>query len=304
MNTTTNPLIRCADAIQKGSLGGIFLPKKPTLDAVAAATSLYLALSKLGKTVSISCATPVQYDVIACDKIQNTVGSNGDNLVVSFPYTDGSIDKVDYNIQGNLFNLVITPRQGHQKLDPSQVNYSYSGGSLDFIITIDTPTLQNLDTIYTENQQLFQGKEIINVDRHLTNGFYGTVNLVQKTASSISELVLPILQQLKIEMDKDIATNLYMGIATATNNFTSYSVNAETFETVAALLRNGAIKKRTQPQSFTQTTPKQIPQQFSQPFETQNQKPIEVLEKESGPEKQPTPQDWLKPKIFRSGGLI
>ena len=105
------------------------------------------------------------------------------------------------------------------------------------IFVIDAPTLNSLGTIYTDNQNQFNGKDIVNIDRHLTNAYFGTVNYVNKTISSISELVLSIIQTLGIEIDRDIATNLYAGAATSTNNFTSYSTNADTFEHVANLAK-------------------------------------------------------------------
>ena len=77
--------------------------------------------------------------------------------------------------------------------------------------------------------------------------FSGPINFVNKTSSSTSELALKTLQALQIELDRDIATNLYAGISTATNNFTAYSVNAETFETIATLLKAGAMKKSFKP---------------------------------------------------------
>ena len=235
--------------------------------------------------------------------------------MVSFPYIEGSIDKVDYNIQGENFNLVITPRSGKPKLNPQQVSYSYTGGNIDFIVTIDSPTLQSLGTIYTENQIQFTGKDIINIDRHLTNAYFGSVNLVNKTISSVSELVLSIIKGLKIEIDKDIATNLYTGIASSTNNFTSYSVNADTFENIAVLLRAGAIKKTIRKPI---TTPPVINQQPFRPTminpspsmgpESQPVTPIEKVEQEKQPKdsqfEEKKPSDWLKPKIFKGAGLV
>ena len=47
----------------------------------------------------------------------------------------------------------------------------------------------------------------------------------------------------QVEIDRDMATNLYAGAAASTNNFTSYSTNADTFEHIATLLRLGAVKK-------------------------------------------------------------
>jgi len=305
MNNHQNTLNRISEILNKSKSGVIIVPPNPTIDTLAASTSLYLALIKIGKNVSLTSSTKPQTDLTAGDKFKNNISAGGDSLMISFPYSDGAIDKVDYNIQGNSFNLIITPRQGYQKLNPNQVNYSYTGGAIDFIVIIDSPTLNNLGTIYTDNQNQFTGHDIINIDRHLTNAYFGTVNFVDKTISSVSELILKILQTIKLEIDRDIATNLYAGIAASTNNFTSYSTNANTFENIATLLRMGAIKK-----PFRKPTPSIVNQHltgFRRP-ETQPVVPIEKVEKE----KQhgdtqfegKNPQDWLKPKIFKGGGLI
>lgn len=315
-NNIQQALSRLNEVLQKGVTGAIVLPTNPTVDTVAAASALYLAIHKMGKSVVLACSNKINYQLTAADKIQTQLTTSGDNLVVSFPYSDGAIDKVDYNIQGNNFNLIITPRQGFPKLEPNQVKYSYSGGNLDFVIVIDAPTLNNLGTLYSDNEKQFQGKDIVNIDRHLTNSFYGTVNYVNKTSSSISEMVLKLLQNLGVEIDRDMATNLYAGIAASTNNFTSYSVTADTFENVAILLRSGAIKKtmtkQLQPRRFQSTQP--LNTQISpQPIintsygVNSNEQPdmitpIEQVEKEPKGAPTSTPQDWLKPKIFRGGG--
>ena len=369
MDPNDQLLSKISDIITKGNSGIIILPINPTVDAIAGATSLYLALNKI-KGVTLVCAQSPQSDMVGSDKIQNSFASGGDNLVISFPYAEGSIDKVDYSISGNFFNLIISPRQGQPKLDPNKVNYSYTGGNADFIITIDAPNLNSLGQIYTENQNEFTGKNIINIDRHLINDNYGTVNLVNKTSSSTSEIVLSVIEHLHIEIDKDIASNIYAGVSVATNNFTSYSVNATTFESAATLLKAGAVKRpssrapgasfpqppaqnfppinqgiggmmppampprrppmQQQPQYQPMQQPMQqqmsqpiqqpIPQQmqqprpntYSQPFAQpqQNsfdqQRAIEDIEIHPGPPEAPqqTPQDWLKPKIFKGSGLI
>jgi len=297
MDNNQNTLARIQEITTKCRSAVILIPSNPSIDAIGASTSLYLALNKMGKTVSIACSQKSSSDLVASDKIQNIIGAGGDSLMVSFPYSDGAIDKVDYNIQGQSFNLVITPRPGFKKLDPNQVKFSYTGGLVDVIFVIDAPTLNSLGTIYTENQNQFNGKDIINIDRHLTNAYFGTVNYVNKTISSISELILTILKTLGVEIDRDIATNLYAGAAASTNNFTSYSVNADTFQNVSTLLRLGAVKKIIRkPQPMINPTPAQGPEYH--PI-----KPIEAVEKEVQKELR-SPQDWLKPKIFKGGGLI
>ncbi len=306
-NTNTT-LPRISEVISKGASGIVVLPTNPSVDAIAGATALYLGLLKLGKNVTIVSSAAIKSDMAAADKIQTTLSVGGDNLVVSFPYADGAIDKIDYHIQGEKFNLVIAPRSGFPKLNPNQVSYSYSGGSFDFIFTVDTPNLNAIGTLYTDNQTQFQGKEIINIDRHLTNAFYGTVNFINKTSSSTCELIFKVLKQLNCEIDKEMSTNLYVGIAAATNTFTSYSVNAETFETIASLLKSGASKKTTPAQAVQPVRPASTPvftmkQPGTERQQVQSIASVEAQESQSKEGAQDT-QDWLKPNIFKGGGLV
>lgn len=352
MNNTTNPAQQIQEIITKSSTGAVVLPLNPSVDAIAAGTVLYLGLTKLGKTVSLVSANLIQSDLYAADKATQQLVNEGDNLVVSFPYQDGAIDKVDYNIKDSTFNLVISPRPGFPKLDPSKVQFAYSGGSIDFIVSVDIPNLNSLGELYKENQKDFASSTVINIDRHLVNDFYGKANLVDKTSSSTSQLVLSILRDLQVEIDKDMATNLYAGLTSATNNFTSYSVNAETFEAAANLLKLGAVKKMTRPQGQgqpqpqnqgqrnfgfpgiqqqprqSQAQPQQQPPRQPRPF--QQPQPVKAApiidepedfedeevfaqpvpvpqsqESNDSTQAQNTPQEWLKPKIFRgSGGLV
>lgn len=331
-NTNTNPeqtINQITELLTKNASGIIVLPANPSADAIAAGTALYLGLTKMGKSATLVCATPSQSDLVAADKIQNELSTGGDNLVVSFPYSDGSIDKVDYNIQGNTFNLLIIPRQGFPKLEPKQVQFSYTGGKIEFIIAIDAPNLNSLGAIYQQNQNQFEGKNLVNIDRHLINNSYGLINYVNKTSSSTSELILKVLKGLRVEIDKDMATNLYAGIAAATNGYTSYSVNADTFEAAATLLRAGAVKKPMakgakpgvptssanpfsggrQPMPQMNNQPQAPVQEFNsqpqQPRGEQQTRQIEDVEQEVQTPEASSTENWLKPKIFGDkGGLV
>jgi len=243
MDNVQAPIDKISDVINQSNSGVIVLQPNPTIDAIGAATALHLGLLKIQRTTYLACTNPPQSNLAGAHKIQSSLISGGDNLVISFPYIEGSIDKVDYNIQGNFFNLVVVPRPGYPKLDTDKVKFTYTGAKIDYIIAIDSPSLNGLGQLYSENQQHFQGKNIINIDRHIVNNSYGTVNYINKTSSSTSELVFHVLRGLQIEIDKDIATNLYTGLLSATNNFTAYSVNPGTFEAASELMRLGAEKK-------------------------------------------------------------
>ena len=277
----------------------ICLPTNPTLDSIASGTALYLALLQMGKNASIACGGDGDIDrqsrIAGIDKIQTSLVSDGDNLVVSFPYTEGSVDKVTYNIEENAFNLIIQPREGSAKLDPKKVSFNYTGGRPDVIITIYTATLNSLGTLYTSNKDQFTGVEIINIDRHFTNANYGTVNYVDKKSASVSEMVLDIVKTLRINLDKNIATNLYAGIVSATNNFTAHSVSANTFEASAFLLNNGAVKSPIgipQPMQQGSQFPGNInvAQQSVQPQQYMQYPPQQPLQQRQPRMNQPFPQ--------------
>ncbi|KXK10689.1 MAG: Bifunctional oligoribonuclease and PAP phosphatase NrnA [Microgenomates bacterium OLB23] len=322
----SNESARIAQILNEKQSIAICLPQNPNLDAVASATALYLTLLHMGKQVSIAAPEEVnaQFGLAGQDKIQNQLSTEGNTLSVSFPYTEGAVDKVTYNIEGDRFNLLISPKEGMPKLDHTQVKFNYSGGKADVIITIYTPTLQALGNLYNSQKDKFTGVEIINVDRHFTNNNYGTVNLVDKKAASMSEIVTDLLRALNAKLDKDIATNLYSGIVSATNSFMAHAVTADTFESSAFLLNAGAVRKAVQPmQPIQPVQPTQIPpavvQQQPQPQPQPVAQPQQVE-----PSMPQSPEDvqnmvqpgtaenkesasssnWLKPKIFEGSNLI
>ncbi len=301
LNNLNSLVERLKSIIEKSRLGAIIVPKQATYDTLSAATSLYLSLLEKNLDLVLVSETPVDVDLMGAEKFTTSLSAPGDNLVISFPYREGAVDKVDYQIDGENFNLIITPKDSRTKLDPKQVKFFYTGGNFDFIIVLDTPSLSALGELYQNNQPLFQGREIINIDRHFTNMNFGTLNIVVKNISSLSELIYQILKLGNFLIDKEIATNLYAGLLSATNNFTSFSTTADTFQVASELLRKGALKKIIR-QSVKEPISNQI--FFNQKTEKIKTPNINEIEKEPTSQEEKTPVDWLKPKIFKGGNLL
>ena len=275
MNPNQNQLEKALGLLEQYSSGVICLPQSPSEDAVASAVGLYMGLTKIGKNVSIVCAHPVQSALPGAEKIGTDFATAGDSLVISFPYEDGAVDKVDYYIQNDRFNIVVTPRPGREKLSEKSVKYSMTGGLVEFIITVDTTSLKQLGETFQKHQEQIKGKPLINIDRHLTNTFFGQANVVNRNSSSNAELVMQLLAGLSVEMDRDIANALLAGIIASTANYSAPHTNAQTFEASAQLMKHGAGKPKMAPgQPVTQQRPQQpIPSQFAQqpPFTPQPQ---------------------------------
>ena len=244
MNQDINPLDLVARDLSQSTNPVILLPNNPSMDCVFASLALQVGLIKLGKNPSIACSTKINFAIKDVDKIRTELASNGNNLVISFPYVDGSIDKVDYKIENSTFNLIVIPREGFAKITPEQVRYSYIGGQNDYIITLDAMDIQSLGKIYSDNQQALDQLPLGVIDRHVDNTLYGSVNLVQPNIASISQLVFELLRVLEIAIDEVIATNILNGIIAATNNLTSPNTNAEVYMQIGELMKLGAIREQ------------------------------------------------------------
>lgn len=218
----------------------VFSPRA-SLDQKAVATSLYLALVRAQKTVRL--ITPqlitTEQDVLAgLSDTQTELGHQ--NLCLSFDYNPEQVDKVSYHIgeQTGKFYLTIKPKIGVSPLDAQNVEFSYTGASADLIFAVGINNLESLEQLYFGYEDMYRDTAIISINTFETS--FGTVKIDTGSASSVSEIVAQLIPQLGLSLDGDSATNLLLGIESATQNLTSLSATAETFETVASLLRSGA----------------------------------------------------------------
>lgn len=79
----------------------------------------------------------------------------------------------------------------------------------------------------------------ISIDHHSANTMFADYNFVNPAAPACSQILVTILPELGIEIDKNIGTCLLTGIITDTGGFKYSGVTAETFEFAAALLDKG-----------------------------------------------------------------
>lgn len=82
--------------------------------------------------------------------------------------------------------------------------------------------------------------KIINIDHHVTNTFFGDINLVDVSASSTAEIVYDLLSNFEYTLTPDIATNLLMGIMTDTGHLSNLATTEKSLHISAKLLNSGA----------------------------------------------------------------
>ena len=116
-------------------------------------------------------------------------------------------------------------------------NSELETNSFDCAIVLDCPTVKRTGTTVS---LLENCKSIINIDHHISNDFFGTVNWVDPNASSVGEMVFALLELLDIKMTVEIATAIYVAISTDTGSFCYQNTTAMTHK-IAAVLHEANI---------------------------------------------------------------
>jgi len=109
----------------------------------------------------------------------------------------------------------------------------------DLVIVLDSGDLKyaGVDKFFSQ----FSPKPlIINIDHHLTNQYFGDINLVNLSAASTTEIIYQFFKLLKVKISPKIASALLAGIIGDTYNFTNPNTSFQSLETAAHLLVAGA----------------------------------------------------------------
>jgi phosphoesterase RecJ-like protein len=81
---------------------------------------------------------------------------------------------------------------------------------------------------------------VVNMDHHLGNRMYGEVNYLDVDAPSVGEMVLRMNDHLGVELDSDIATAMYVSLATDTGFFRYSNTTMRAFDAAKRMIAAGA----------------------------------------------------------------
>lgn len=277
INTNTEQV---KEIIDKAKSLLVVTKENPSIDALVSLISIYRQF-KEGKEVYLATRGPIPEAVKNLEggeKISLEVAPR--NLIISFDYVEGMIEKVSYNVEGNKFNLIISPKSG--AISPEKVEYSYTGGKYDVIIVLDTQDLISLNTTLHLEQEELSEIPLINIDFHHENKNYGKLNLVDLEASSVSEVLINFFKQSKLEVKSEVADLLLYGLRSSTVNFTQ-KVSPQTFESAAWCLQVSRVEKE-------EKGPSSLEKISNEESEIESE---EVKD-----------ESWLSPKIFRSSSSL
>lgn len=83
---------------------------------------------------------------------------------------------------------------------------------------------------------------VVNIDHHLGNEMYGEINYLDVEAPSVGEMVLQLNRShLKLPLDRDTATAMYVSLATDTGFFRYHNTTLRAFAAAEELVRAGVV---------------------------------------------------------------
>lgn len=99
------------------------------------------------------------------------------------------------------------------------------------LIITDVPTIERVDGI-----QDLSFKEVIKIDHHPHEEKVCDIEIVDDTASSACQLIAELIFATKLKMDKNVASNLFLGIVSDSDRFLLAYTTAKTFRVVSRLI--------------------------------------------------------------------
>ena len=88
-----------------------------------------------------------------------------------------------------------------------------------------------------------EGREIINIDHHQTNQYYGTINLVDARLPASAQVTVVVMKG-SFPITREAATCFYTALISDTRHFTTANVDERAFSFAAELIAYGAEHQR------------------------------------------------------------
>lgn len=107
---------------------------------------------------------------------------------------------------------------------------------LDVAVAVDTSARERVGGLV---DRMESAGTLVVVDHHLSDGDWGDVTLIDKTAAATTELVYDVITVLGWPIDEHVATALYVGLVTDTGRFQYSNTSPRTHRIAAELLAAG-----------------------------------------------------------------
>jgi|GEM_PF-92661 len=209
-------------------------------DAISSMLAFERVLARAGKEVTLVLSEKLDENLTflpGIEKIKSDI-SGARDLIIRINKDKYPVDKLSYAEEDGFLNIVLTPKG---VLDKNNLEFVQGQFKFDLIFVLDTPDVEKIDSIYDRYTELFFETPIVNIDHHSGNEYFGTVNMVDLTATSTAEILVSIIEAMGPgNFDADVATCLLTGIISDTASFKNTNTTPKALTISAQMLAAGA----------------------------------------------------------------
>ena len=215
----------------------VALSNDPSVDEIAAALGLTMALDSAGKHVTAiySGKTPNVLQFLKPEEKFETGTDSLQDFVIALDKEKA--DHLRYKIDGDFVKVYVTPYK--TTISGDDIEFSRGDYNVDLVISLNVPAATELDAALAEHGRIMHDATSINITNGAA-GKFGDLEWVEPDASSISEMVAKLAFELEGRMDEATATALLTGLVAATDRFSNPATTPDAMVLAAKLMGAGA----------------------------------------------------------------
>lgn len=221
----------------------ILLPQNPEGDILSAGWSFYFFLKDRDIEPTIAFDDP-QNNKDRFSFLPTPENIKGDifgsrDFILSFDTSRNRIVDIGTEQNEKETRIYITPEHG--SIDPRDFSFIPAKFKYDLLVCLGSPDKESFGKIFEENPDIFYEVPIINIDNHNNNDSYGQINIVEMTASSISEILFNLFENFDNSLlnNEKISTCLLTGIISATNSYQNNKTTPRSLQISSRLMQQG-----------------------------------------------------------------
>jgi len=226
------------DRLKQASNILVTVRTNPTADLLSACIGMTLALDKLDKHAAAVFSGQIP-STIEFLKPQDTLEPTPDSLRDFIIALDKSkADKLRYKVEDKVVRIFITPYR--TSITQGDLQFSQGDFNVDVVVALGAHEQHDLDEAITVHGRILHDATVISIN-NTPNGNLGAVSWQDTAASSISEMVTEVVEQLgQTLLDGQIATALLTGIVAETGRFSNDKTTPKTMDVAGDLMAAGA----------------------------------------------------------------
>lgn len=237
-NQNQNPKQQLVERLKQANNVLVTVSANPSVDQLSAAIGLTLLLNHLDKhaTAVFSGEVPNTLEFL---KPEETLEKNTDSLrdfIISLD--KAKADKLRYKVEDKMVKIFITPYR--TSLSEADLVFGQGDFNVDVVVAIGVQEKEDLDQAIISHGRILHDAVVATVNT-VMSGQLGSINWVDAKASSLSEMLVPVCQELKADsLDSQMATAFLTGIVAETQRFSNEKTSSDTMSISAKLMAAGA----------------------------------------------------------------